>query len=151
MGLPTDASAYVCGPPAFMDDITAALVTAGVSASKIHTERFGSVSSINPGVVAAPTRPPHQPPGAPGDGPSVTFARTGLTVSWSDQFDAVLELAEACDVPTRWSCRSGVCHTCVTSVMAGEAAYTTEPLEVPGPDEVLICICRPTSDMVLDL
>jgi ferredoxin len=81
----------------------------------------------------------------------VTFARSGLTAAWSDSFGSVLELAEACDVPTQWSCRTGVCHTCVTSVLSGETAYVTTPLELPGPDEVLICSSRPTDDLVLDL
>ncbi len=26
--------------------------------------------------------------------------------------ESLLELAEACDVPVRWSCRAGVCHNC---------------------------------------
>jgi ferredoxin len=63
----------------------------------------------------------------------------------------VLELAEACDVPTQWSCRSGVCHTCVTAVLAGQASYVTEPLEPPGDDELLICSSQPTTALVLDL
>jgi ferredoxin-NADP reductase/MOSC domain-containing protein YiiM len=151
MGLPTNAAVYLCGPTPFMNQMTDGLVAAGLEPSRIHTERFGSVSSIHPGVVAAPTRPPHQPPGAAGTGPAVTFARTGLTTRWSDAFASVLELAEACDVPTQWSCRSGVCHTCVTSVMSGTVDYTTEPLEPPGPDEALICVGRPQDDMVLDL
>jgi ferredoxin-NADP reductase len=151
LGLPEDASAYLCGPESFMDDVTAALTSAGVDPTRIHTERFGSRSAINPGVVAADAPPPHQPPGPPGVGPAVTFARSGLSVRWSDDYPSVLELAEACDVPTQWSCRSGVCHTCVTAVLSGHTAYTIPPLEPPGPDEVLICSSRPSSDLVLDL
>ena len=71
----------------------------------------------------------------------MTFARSGLTTTWSDAYSSVLELAEACDVPTQWSCRTGVCHTCVTAVLAGEASYETPPLEAPGDDELLICSC----------
>jgi ferredoxin-NADP reductase/MOSC domain-containing protein YiiM len=151
LGLPRNASVYLCGPTAFMEQLTGALVAAGLEPGKIRSERFGSVSSINPGVVAALARPAHQPPGTPGTGPAVAFARTGLATRWSEEFATLLELAEACDVPTRWSCRSGVCHTCVTSLMAGTVAYTTEPLEPPGPDEALICISRPCDDTVLDL
>jgi ferredoxin len=54
-------------------------------------------------------------------------------------------------VPTQWSCRTGVCHTCVTGVLSGSTAYTTPPLEPPGPDETLICSAQPTDDVVLDL
>jgi ferredoxin len=81
----------------------------------------------------------------------VTFARSGLSTAWSDGYASVLELAEACDVPTQWSCRTGVCHTCVTAVLSGEASYETPPLEPPGADELLICSAQPTADLVLDL
>lgn len=149
--LPIDAIAYVCGPEPFMDDIVAALTAVGLDPSRVRTEQFGSRSPINPGVVAADAPPPHQPPVPPGTGPAVTFARSGLSTGWSDTYDSVLELAEACDVPTQWSCRTGVCHTCVTAVLAGSASYGTPPLEPPGDDELLICSARPTTDLVIDL
>jgi ferredoxin len=149
--LPADASAYVCGPEAFMDDVTLALTDAGLAPDHIHTERFGSRSAINPGVLTAEAPPAHQPPGPVGTGVEVSFARTGLTTRWSDSYSSLLELAEACDVPTRWSCRTGVCHTCATAVLSGSTAYTTTPLEPPGPDEVLICSARPSENLVLDL
>jgi ferredoxin-NADP reductase/MOSC domain-containing protein YiiM/ferredoxin len=151
LGLPADASTYVCGPEAFMDSVTAALSAAGIWPGRVHTERFGSVSAINPGIVGADAKSPHQPPGRAGTGPQITFARSGLTVPWSDDYPSMLDLAEACDVPTQWSCRTGVCHTCVTAVLSGETVYTTPPLEPPGPGEVLICSSRPTGDIVLDL
>ena len=81
----------------------------------------------------------------------MTFARSGLTAAWSESYGSVLELAEACDVPTQWSCRTGVCHTCVTAVLSGEASYEAPPLEEPGDGELLICSARPTADLVLDL
>jgi ferredoxin-NADP reductase len=149
--VPVDASAYICGPETFMNDVSAALAAIGISPTSIHTERFSSRSAINPGIVAADTAPPHPPPGPAGTGPEVTFARSGLSVRWSDDYPSVLELAEACEVPTQWSCRTGVCHTCVTAVLSGGTTYTTPPLEAPGPEEVLICSARPSSDLVLDL
>jgi ferredoxin len=151
LGLPTDATAYVCGPESFMRDVTAALAGVGIDPREIHTERFGSRSAVNPGVVPTEAPAPHQPSGSPGTGPSVTFARTGLATSWSDRYGSILELAEACDVPTQWSCRTGVCHTCVTAVLSGEASYDVAPLEDPGRDELLICSATPRSDLVVDL
>lgn len=149
--VPPDAQAYVCGPEAFMDAVTSALVAAGLEPGRIHTERFGSRSSVNPGVLPADVPAPHAPPGPPGTGPDVTFARSGLAVRWTRAYSSVLELAEACDVPTRWSCRTGVCHTCVTAVLSGSASYATPPLEPPGGDQVLICLARPDTELVLDL
>lgn len=134
-----------------MEQMTAALTAAGIGAANVHNERFGPRTAINPGVVRTDSPPPHQPPGTPGTGPEVTFARTGLTVRWSDDYRSLLELAEACDVPTQWSCRTGVCHTCVTGVLSGETVHTTPPLEPPGPDEALICTSRAIDDLVIDL
>jgi len=151
LDLPVDADAYVCGPGSFMDDVAVTLAGLGMDPARIHSERFGSVSAVNPGVVATATPRPHQPAGPPGSGPSVSFARSGLSAAWSDTYSSVLELAEACDVPTQWSCRSGVCHTCVTALLSGRATYTTPPLEPPGDDELLICSVRPATDLVIDL
>jgi ferredoxin-NADP reductase/MOSC domain-containing protein YiiM len=152
LGLPADAAAYLCGPSAFMDDIREALTAAGVDPAHIHTELFGALAPINPGVVGAPSpRRPHPPEGVPGSGPRITFARSGLSVCWSPGFHTLLELAEACDVPTRYSCRSGVCHTCVTPVIEGTTDYSQPPLEEPADGTVLICTATPHSDLVLDL
>ncbi|GAA1121888.1 MOSC and FAD-binding oxidoreductase domain-containing protein [Kribbella jejuensis] len=147
LGLPTDATAYVCGPQSFMTDMQGALNSLGIS--RVRTELFGALASMNPGVVSEPTRPPHQPDGAPGTGPLVTFARSGISTAMRE--GTLLELAEACDVPTRWSCRTGVCHNCVTPLLAGELSYSPTPLEPPPDGQVLLCCSRPTTDLVLDM
>jgi ferredoxin-NADP reductase/MOSC domain-containing protein YiiM len=151
LGLPADATAYVCGPAAFMTDIRDALVGLGVAADRVHTELFGALPAINPGLTDMDRPAPHQPPGPPGDGPQITFARSGLSVRWSDGSGSLLDLADACDVPTRYSCRTGVCHTCVTPVLSGELSYRPDPLEAPPLGEALICCARPDTDLVLDL
>jgi ferredoxin-NADP reductase/MOSC domain-containing protein YiiM len=152
LGLPTDATAYLCGPTRFMDAMREALTGAGVDAAHIHTELFGALPPINPGVVGAPpTTRPHPPEGVPGSGPRITFARSGLSVNWSPDFHTLLEFAEACDVPTRYSCRSGVCHTCTTPVIEGTTVYSPPPLEEPADGDVLLCTAAPCSDLVLDL
>lgn len=151
LGLPSDAAVYLCGPASFMDDMRQALTAAGIDPDNIHTELFGALSSINPGVIAAQSKRPHPPAGAPGTGPQVTFTRSGLTVDWSSAYSTILELAEACDVPTRYSCRSGVCHTCTTQVLQGTTNYSQRPLEEPPAGSVLICCATPQDDLVLDL
>lgn len=151
LGLPGGATAYVCGPDAFMAAMREALVAAGLTAGNVHTELFGARPPINPGVVGVHVVPPHQPTGATGTGPLVTFARSGIGVRASDRFGSLLELAEACDVPTQWSCRTGVCHTCVTPLLSGDIDYVNPPLEEPGSGEVLICCAQPRDDIVLDL
>jgi ferredoxin-NADP reductase/MOSC domain-containing protein YiiM len=149
--IPPAASAYICGPASFMDDMRDALTAIGLDQAAIHTELFGARSAINPGVVGAVIKPPHQPPGPPGTGPQVTFSRSGLAVRFGSTWNNVLDLADACDVPTRWSCRTGVCHTCVTPLLTGTIDYDPDPLEPPTDGQILICCAQPTSDIVLDL
>jgi ferredoxin-NADP reductase/MOSC domain-containing protein YiiM/ferredoxin len=150
-GVPADAEAYLCGPVAFMADLAAALAAQGVDQGRIHTEIFGTTSGITPGIAAAQAGPPHAPPGPAGTGPAVTFVRSGLTVPWDRRHGTLLELAEACDVPVRWSCRTGVCHTCETGLLSGDVAYDPEPLDPPAGGNALICCSRPARDVVLDL
>jgi ferredoxin-NADP reductase/MOSC domain-containing protein YiiM len=150
--LPSKATtAYVCGPTSFMDDMREALTSTGLASERIRTELFGARDAINPGIVASSAAPPHPPPGPPGAGPLVTFARSSLAVRFGTRAKTILELAEACDVPTRWSCRSGVCHTCITPLLDGHVTYGEMPLDPPGPAEVLICSAQPETDVVLDL
>jgi len=150
--LPVEADVYLCGPDAFMDTMRTALAGLGVASDRVHLELFGALPSINPGVVGAgPAGHPHQPPGAPGNGPPVTMSRSGITAPWSSEYASLLEFAEACAVPTRYSCRSGVCHTCVTGVISGAVTYTQQPLQQPAPGSVLVCCAAPAADLVLDL
>ncbi|MBV8439385.1 MAG: MOSC domain-containing protein [Hyphomicrobiales bacterium] len=151
LSLPRDSDFYICGPSTFMSGLTAGLAAWGVAPDRIHTETFGSQPPITPGVAASPRRPPHLPGGPIGGGPLVSFGRTGLTVPWGATFQSLLELAEACDVPTRWSCRTGVCHTCETSLVAGKVKYRPDPIDTPADGNVLICCSQPEGDVVIDL
>jgi ferredoxin-NADP reductase/MOSC domain-containing protein YiiM len=151
LSLPADATAYLCGPDAFMADMRHALTAAGIDPDRIHTEAFSALPSINPGLTARTARQPHQPPGAPGTGPQVTFVRSGISTAFPEDRRSLLELAGACDVPTRWSCRTGVCHTCTTPLLSGAVIYAPAPLEDPPAGEVLICCARPDGDIVLDM
>ncbi|HEU5023309.1 MAG TPA: 2Fe-2S iron-sulfur cluster-binding protein [Spirillospora sp.] len=151
LSVPADTTAYVCGPSAFMADMTDALTAAGIDPSRVHTELFAALPAITPGVTGRTGVTPHQPPGPPGTGPQVTFARSGITTGFPEGRHSLLELAEACDVPSRWSCRTGVCHTCVTPLLSGQVTYSPRPLEPPAEGEALICCSTPDTDLVLDM
>ena len=151
LAVPRDADFYLCGPPAFMSDLTVDLAGWGVAAGHIHTETFGSGPSKTPGIAAAALPPPHSPAGPDGGGPLVSFARSGLNVRWGPTFQSLLEFAEACDVPVRWSCRTGVCHTCETGLITGAVTYQPDPVEPPPAGNILICCSRPQNDVVIDL
>jgi ferredoxin len=149
--VPASATAYICGPASFMTGMRDALSALGTDPASIRTELFGALDAINPGLTGPRRPPPHQPPGPAGTGPQVTFARSGLTTAFSDAWGSVLDLADACDVPTRWSCRTGVCHTCVTPLLSGDITYHPDPLEPPPGGQILICCARPATNLVLDM
>jgi len=148
---PSDAEAYLCGPTRFMDEISAGLAALGFDAARIHTEPFGPAASETPGIAAMPARAPHPPAGEPGTGPMIEFARSDLTIPWSRDYGTLLELAESCDVPVRWSCRTGVCQTCETTLIAGSVDYRPDPVEPPTDGSVFICCSQPRDDIALDL
>jgi ferredoxin-NADP reductase/MOSC domain-containing protein YiiM/ferredoxin len=148
---PHDAEAYLCGPAPFMEEISAGLAAIGIEASRIHTEPFGTAPGLTPGIAGTPARTPHPPAGQPRNGPTIQFARSNLAVPWSSDYTSLLELAEACDVPVRWSCRTGVCHTCETTLIAGELDYNPDPVEPPADGSALICCSQPHDGIVLDL
>jgi ferredoxin-NADP reductase/MOSC domain-containing protein YiiM len=150
LGVPRLADYYLCGPTSFLQNMREGLVRWGVLAENLHTETFGALEGITPGLERTDHHP-HPPPGAAGSGPSVSFARSGITVAWSPKFRSLLELAEACDVPVRWSCRTGVCHTCMTGLIGGSITYQPEPLERPTPGNVLVCCSQPDANVTLDL
>jgi ferredoxin-NADP reductase/MOSC domain-containing protein YiiM len=156
LGIPQEADVYLCGPARFMADIKDALATMGVAPQRIHVELFNGSESMTPGVVDAATQAPHLPKDDAGradsGGPLVSFARSGIAAHWNAAaYRSILELAEACDVPVRWSCRTGVCHNCESGLVSGTVVYEPEPLENPADGNLLICCSRPIGDVVIDL
>jgi ferredoxin-NADP reductase/MOSC domain-containing protein YiiM len=151
LDLPHDADAYLCGPTAFMADVSADLAVDGIQAARIRTEVFGAGPAQTPGIAPAAARRPHPPAGQPGSGPLVAFARSELNARWDPGYASLLEFAEACDVPVRWSCRTGVCHTCETALMSGTVTYNPAPVDAPAEGSILICCSQPRDDLVLDL
>jgi ferredoxin-NADP reductase/MOSC domain-containing protein YiiM len=150
IGVSRNSDFYLCGPSSFLQDMCDGLPSWGVLAANVHTEIFGSLDGITPGV-ARVDHTPHLPQGPPAFGPPVSFARSGITAAWDPKFGSLLELAEACDVPVRWSCRTGVCHTCMTGLIGGSIIYNPEPLEKPAPGNVLVCCSQPNAGVTLDL
>lgn len=145
LGVPLDAHFMLCGPDGFMRDIAAGLLSGGVAPDHIHQESFATTSTGD-------SRPVHPPEGPEGRGPAISFARSGLTVRWDPaRYGSLLELAEACDVPVTWSCRTGACHLCESSVVGGEVEYAPQPLDAPADGNALLCCSVPAGELVLDL
>jgi len=152
VGIPREADVYLCGPPRFMADMKEALAVLGVAPERVHVELFNGSESMTPGVVRASTRAPHLPKDDANTGLLVSFARSGIAAHWrASAYQSILELAEACDVPVRWSCRTGVCHNCESGLISGMVAYGPQPLEKPADGNLLVCCTQPIGDVVIDL
>jgi len=151
VGVSRGADVYLCGPTRFMADMKEALVSVGVPPKQIYVELFNGSESMTPGVVGAATRAAHVPQDDANTGPLVSFARSGIAAHWKPSYQSILELAEACDVPVRWSCRTGVCHNCESGLVSGAVAYEPEPLDKPADGNLLVCCSQPIRDVVIDL
>ena len=151
LNIPQTAECYLCGPASFLTGMTTALLEYGVASDRIRSEIFGQGEALRPGIRSGPLIAPHAPSGPAGTGPTISLTRSGVAVPWDDRFHSLLELAEACDVPARWSCRTGVCHNCECGLIGGEVEYGPEPLEPPQQGNLLICCSRPRAEVQIDL
>ncbi|HEY3454994.1 MAG TPA: MOSC and FAD-binding oxidoreductase domain-containing protein [Bryobacteraceae bacterium] len=152
IGVPREADVYLCGPTRFMAEMKEALANLGVAPERIHVEIFNGSEPMTPGIAAAPARAPHLPEEDTNSGPLVSFARSGIAAHWkASSYQSILELAEACDVPVRWSCRTGVCHNCESGLVSGDVVYGPEPLEKAADGNVLVCCSQPIRNVVIDL
>jgi ferredoxin-NADP reductase len=123
----------------------------GRGSDRIHVEFFNGSESMTPGVLSAATRGSTSAHGRHRSGPLVSFARSGIAAHWkASSYQSILELAEACDVPVRWSCRTGVCHNW-KRIGVGAVVYGPEPLDQPADGNLLVCCSQPVRDVVIDL
>ncbi|QAU42734.1 MOSC and FAD-binding oxidoreductase domain-containing protein [Bradyrhizobium guangdongense] len=150
-GVQSDADVYLCGPARFMSDMKESLAAIGVAPKRIFAEIFDGAEAMTPGVVGAAKRAAHGPADDSKTGPLVSFSRSGIAAHWRSSYQSILELAEACDVPVRWACRAGVCHSCESGLVSGDIVYGPEPLDMPADGNLLICCSRPRGDIVVDL
>ncbi len=137
---------YLCGPPPFMESLYRGLLDWGIPERRIHYEFFGPAT-----VLKETTQPDAGTAASDTEGPQVTFAGSGVSVPWDASMESILELAESHGLHPAFSCRSGICHTCMSRLREGEVEYTTEPADMPDPGSVLICCSRPKTAVVIDI
>ena len=125
-----EADIYLCGPGGFCTDLRADFIARGANADHIFLERFVGAAG------AASTL----------DVAEVTFARSGITLTWNADDDLMLlDLAEQAGIAVASDCRAGACLTCKTRVLSGETTAATDD------GSALLCIGQPkTASVVLD-
>ncbi|MBE9208244.1 2Fe-2S iron-sulfur cluster binding domain-containing protein [Nostoc sp. LEGE 06077] len=140
-----EAEYFLCGSSPFIQSITEGLKAAGVPNNKVFFESFGkpmksesekSTQTVTQGEEFA----------------EIVFAKSGKTLTWQPSDGTILEFAEANDINPPFSCRVGVCGTCMCKVQEGEVAYQEEPSATTDQGSVLICISQPgSSKLILDI
>jgi ferredoxin-NADP reductase len=146
-----DYEAYLCGPPAFMQAMHVLLVELGVREENIAREFFGPENRLGPVAQDAPPPPTAAPVSAPmPDRPPIRFARSGREVIWDGASRSLLDFAEAQGLTPAFSCRNGICNTCICAI-EGAVRYIEEPLEMPGPGLALLCCSVPDGPVTLEL
>ncbi|MDJ0871612.1 MAG: MOSC domain-containing protein [Gammaproteobacteria bacterium] len=146
-----DYEFYLCGPPPFLKSLYCGLVSTGVAESRIHYEFFGPASVLTEEAEAHGQAPVRAAREELSGGSEVAFARSGLTTTWDPECETLLDLAEHQGLSPDYSCRSGICRTCMCRLVEGEVEYLQEPLNQPEPGCVLICVSRPKTNVVIDV
>lgn len=138
---PADADFYCCGPTGMLEAFEAA--TAHCEPGRVHREYFAAPAVAS---VAAPA--------SADDVFTVRLAKAGKTVPvlpGTSILDAVLQAG----VDVSYSCMSGICGACMTSVLSGVPDHRDLVLsdsEREAGDKMIICCSRSkTSELVLDL
>lgn len=132
---PRGARLYICGAAGFTDAALAAAARQGWPAANVHTERFSAPAS-----------------GAAQAAFDVVIASTGRVIhvpAGQAALDAMLDAGV--DIPA--SCRQGICGTCATPVLEGEADHRDHCLSAEARAVCFTPCCSRarSAQLVLDL
>ena len=139
--------AFVCGPHAMNDEVETALLAAGVSAERIHIERFGIPPSAADATLHAPKE---------GDATTarITIVRDGLTreIGFLPSDESILAAASRAGLEVPYSCKSGVCATCRAKLLEGRVRmdrnFALEKADLEA-GFVLTCQAHPLTERVV--
>ena len=131
---PADIRVYCCGPKALMEEIRA--VSGHWPEGRVQFEDFRPVEAVRPD-----------------DSPfEVVLRRSGRTVAVPADLP-ILEALRGAGIAVPSSCESGVCGTCKTRLIAGEADHRDKVLmPEERADFIMLCVSRARSGaLTLDL
>jgi len=135
----SEATFFLCGPPAFMELGRNLLKEMGIKRSRILQESFGgAVAGEKTSIEAGPLE--------------IRFSRSAVACKISPD-ETLLESSEKNGVLLPSGCRQGVCGTCATRLLSGKVRMQTEEAlsEAQRSQGVILpCVSRPLSDVILD-
>lgn len=143
---------FVCGPGEMIDEVSAALIGAGVvDAAHVHTERF--VAGARPDSIAAATAAAKtaEETGAPMTTVTVVMDGRTRTFRMPQSGERLLDAGLRQGLHLPYSCKAGACATCRCRVTAGAAHmavnHSLERWEVEA-GYMLTCQSVPTSGTI---
>ena len=146
-----DYEAYLCGPTPFMRAMFAELTALGLPEARIAYEFFGPAQTLRMPEAPAPAATPAPAENAGAEGAdTVIFTRSGVTARWDGRHRTLLDFSEALGLTPAFSCRAGVCSTCLCDV-EGKVRYIEEPLDIPPEGKALICCSAPDGPVKLSI
>jgi uncharacterized protein len=147
-----DYEVYLCGPQRFMQAMFDILVSLGIREERIAYEFFGPASTISatPSASLAPLQASIDVEVEVTDMPLISFAKSGIVRSWDSKYRTLLDFAEAHGISPAFSCRNGICGTCICDT-EGKVRYVEEPLEEPGKGKALLCCSVPEGPLRIDI
>jgi ferredoxin-NADP reductase/Fe-S-cluster-containing hydrogenase component 2 len=134
--------AHICGPPAMMSAVKAALLELGVHETLVKTEAFGTVTR-NPATKRTPST---------GIAGKVVFQASETTAPVP--LDAtILDVADEFGVSIDNACRSGTCASCRVRLVSGNVSMEVE--DALSPQEkaegyILACQAKVRGDVTVD-
>lgn len=130
--------AYACGPAPFMS-IAEAMAADTLGREHYHQERFSPLAaSVEPDATTA----------------EVVLSRSGLTLCVPPE-QSILEAVEDAGICVMSSCRTGICGSCLTTVVSGAIDHRDDYLTSREKEDgrvMLLCVSRAKAGkLVLDL
>jgi uncharacterized protein len=145
-----DYDFYLCGPPGFMAALYDGLTGLNVDPARIAYEFFGPATVLKSNSARNANLP--DPADETNSGAlTVTFQRSGRTARWTGQHASLLALAQSIGIDQVFSCSEGVCGTCHCTLIDGDVVYSEEPIAFIEGNDILQCIARPKTNVILEL
>ncbi|WP_169392035.1 MULTISPECIES: PDR/VanB family oxidoreductase [Psychrobacter] len=133
---PIGTHIYVCGPKPMIDATIEACHKYQHHEDNIHWEQFAPITTEN------------------GNAFTVILAKSDLTIEVQPE-QTILQAIESFNIEVECLCREGVCGTCETAILKGEAEHLDQYLdedEKAAQNTMMICVSRARgNEITLDL
>lgn len=134
--LADDAHVYVCGPKPLIDAVIEGAKQAGIAESRVHFEQFAATPSS-------------------GGAFTLVLGRSGRELRVEEGMSIIQAIENVKAAKVDCLCREGVCGTCETAILEGEAEHFDQYLsddEKASQQTLMLCVSRARGErLVIDL